>query len=351
MIMFSTSLDRTRSGNMSARSSRRTLIALLGAVVASSGTACKNESSTPLTQTYLTGPSVFVPVGVLRQSRGIAVDGAGDVWVADTRAGKVRRATRDGVLRDSIVGFQLPAAMGFDRSTSSVLLVDEYTLYRLQPQNGAVTIMATLTNNSIDTSAVFDINARTTIPMTIDIVRLGDIAASPTGDVYVSGFGTPENCLVRMRSGLAAAVAASHLVPTTHAERGPHFVAVDAYGTVFSSFAVGGAIPTVRLFAFSPSQPEFSRVLSESAITGAARGSAIDASGKLYITDPATQELVIVSTITERTIARYVIPDVGGYSMIPHDVAVSDDGRVYVVVSDRLGTEAGAIVVYRTTSR
>lgn len=350
-MMFSTRSNRTQTGNISAGPRLTALAAFFGVLVASSGTACKNESSTSLTQTYLTPPSVFLPVGVLRQPRGIAVDGAGDVWVADTRAGKVRRLTRDGVLRDSIIGFQLPAAMGFDRSSGSLLLVDEYTLYRLQPQTGAATIIATLTNNSIDTSAVFDIDARRMIATAVNVARLGDITAGPMGDVYVGCFGTPENFLVRVRAGLAAAVAASFLVPTNSAERGPHFVGVDAFGTVFSSFAVGGATPVVRFFAFSPSHTDLSRVLTEPAVTGAARGSTIDVSGNLYVTDPATQELVIVSTIAERTIARYVIPDVGGYSMIPHDVAVSEDGRVYVVVSDRLGTEAGAILVYRTTKR
>jgi hypothetical protein len=316
-----------------------------------SAPSCKNESDQTFERTFLSTPSVFVPVGVLKQPQGISVDAAGNVWVADTRAGKVRRFSSDGVLRDSIGGFSFPTRMGMDHSNTTLLLIDNLTINRINPQTGTATIIATLNGANIDGSSVFDVNTRTVGPRTIDVQQLGDVDGSLTGDAFVSIYGTPENVLVRIRGGTATALASSDVLPQSSAERGPHFIAVDGFGTVFTSFVLAGAPARVRIYRYSPGDPNLSHDLPEQVVTGAASGSAMDASGNLYITDPAMQELVVIATISERTIARYTIPDVGGYSMVPLDVAVANDGRVYVVVTDRLGTEAGAVLQYMRNSR
>lgn len=313
--------------------------------------ACKSESSAPMEMPFLSAPTVLVPVGTLRQPQGIAVDATGRVWVADTRAGKVRRFDAGGTQLDSVAGFQSPTRMGRDRSNNDLLVIDRTTISRITPATGHVTIIATLNAGSVTGSSVFDVNTRTSSALTVDVQRLGDISGSLTGDLFVTAFGTPENFLVRVRGGLAEALAASHLAPPSAGERDAHFCAVDGFGTVFTSFILDGTLPTIRLYAYNSSNPDLGRVLPEPLLTGAAHGSDIDATGILYITDPATQELIVVSTTAERTVARYPIPDIGGYSMMPHDVAVANDGKVYVVVNDRSGSEAGAVLRYERSSR
>ncbi|HXG00386.1 MAG TPA: hypothetical protein VNL69_06350 [Bacteroidota bacterium] len=313
--------------------------------------SCKSDPTVTTEVPYLKGPSVFIPVGLLRQPQGIAVDARGDVWVSDTRAQKIRRFAADGTHRDSLAGFQIPTRMGRDRSNNDVLVIDMTTISRITPASGHVSIIATLNSATVDGSSVFDVNDRSTTAVTVNVQSLGDIAGSQTGDLFVSAFGIPENFLIRVRSGLAAAVAASSLAPVNQAERGPYFCAVDAFGIVFSAFTMGGVQPLPRLYAFNPFTINLSHTVPEPFITGTARGADIDAAGNLYITDAAAQELIIVSTLSERTLGRYTIPDVDGHAMIPHDVAASENGLVYVVVSDRSGGEAGAVLRYERASR
>lgn len=313
--------------------------------------SCKSETTIPAERPFLQAPTVFIPVGTLRQPQGIAVDASGNVWVADTRAGKVRRFWIDGTQRDSIAGFQSPTRMGTDRSNNDLLVIDMNTISRITPASGHVAIIATLNAATVAGSSVFDVNTRQMSAVTVDVRSLGDITGSLSGDLFVSAFGTPENFLVRVRSGIAEAVAASTVSPQLPAEQGPHFCAVDGFGSVFTSFVMAGTPPAPRVYAYTPSNPLLSRVLTEPIITGGAQGTHIDAGGILYITDPISRELVIVSTLSERTIARYTIPDVGGFAMVPHDVAVAGDGMVYVVLSDWQGNEAGAVLRYVRASR
>ena len=77
----------------------------------------------------------------------------------------------------------------------------------------------------------------------------------------------------------------------------------------------------------------------------------MDASGLLYIAEPATQELLIISPITGKTIVSHRIPDTNGFAMIPQAVSVAGDGAVFVAVTDRNGTDAGAILKYTRVSQ
>ena len=132
-----------------------------------------------------------------------------------------------------------------------------------------------------------------------------------------------------------------------------YFLAVDGYGTVFTSFTFLGSSGQniVRGYSLNPLSLTQSKTLTEPFATGAARGATIDATGNLFVADSAAQELVVFSTLTEKTILRYRIPDANGYSLSPRDVAVGVDGSVYVVVTDRIGPDAGAILKYTKTAQ
>lgn len=310
--------------------------------------SCRNDSTTgPGSQIGLSGPTVVIPVGLLKP-QGIAVDAAGNIWVADTRQNRVRRFSPSGSATDSIVLNQ-PSRIALDKRTGDLLAVENATnVSRILLQTKTVLATFVLNPFSGDATAVFDINSRASTPTRVEVRDIGDIDTSPAGDIYIAARGTPANTVIRILNGNISAVAASTSDSATTVAR---FLAVDGYGTVFTSFSIPrGPASASIVYALTPGNITQSHTVAEPAVSAAACGAAIDGSGILYIADPATQEIILVSTVSERTLARHTIPDVNGFSMVPRDIAIASDGSVYVAVNDRLGTDAGAIIKYTRTS-
>lgn len=310
--------------------------------------ACRNDSTTaPDNRIGLAGPTVVLPVGLLKP-QGIAVDATGNIWVADTRQNRVRRYSPSGSATDSIVLTQ-PSRIAIDKRTGDLLVVENVTnVSRILLQTKTVLATFVLNPFSGDATAVFDVNSRSSTPTRVEVRDIGDMDTSPTGDIYIAARGTPANSVIRILNGNISAVAAS---ATDSATTLPRFLAVDSYGTVFTAFSISrGPSSASVAYALTPGNITQSHSLSEPVVSAAACGAAIDASGILYIADPATQEIILVSTVSERTLARYTIPDVNGFSMVPRDIAIASDGSVYVAVNDRLGTDAGAVIKYTRTS-
>jgi hypothetical protein len=196
---------------------------------------------------------------------------------------------------------------------------------------------------------VLDVNTNTTRAIAPNIRVVGDIESTPNGDVVVSAYGSPENLVIQLVTGNARALAFSATTPSNSADAGSRFVAVDRFGTVFTSFTFLGTSGqnVVRGYSFNPANLlTQSKVLTEPFATGSARGATIADDGKMFVADSAAQELVVFSTLSEKTVLRSRIPDTNGFSMSPRDVAVATDGTVYVVVTDRNGTDAGAVLKY-----
>lgn len=320
--------------------------------------ACQNDSPSSTTEKplALSAPTVFVPVGILKLPRGIAVDASGNVWVADSRNFKLRKFSPAGNQVDSIM-FVFPLSkIAIRKPPSGDLLVieNEYTVHEIIPETKFFLRSTTIAPNPGDASAAFDVNTGVRRSINASVTSLGDIAANPNGsEIYVSAKGTPENFIIRILSGNPSVIAYSSTVPSSSDDVGARLVAADNFGGIYTAFTFAGTSGrnVVRLYALNPINVQQSRIVTEPIVSGRASGAAIDASGILYIAEPATQELLIISTITGKTIVSYRIPDTNGFAMIPQAVSVASDGAVFVAVTDRNGTDAGAILKYTRASQ
>ncbi len=316
---------------------------------------CKSEGSpAPDAQFRLNEPTVFIAPGKLRSPQGVAVDRNGNIWVADSRNNKLRKFSSQGVQTDSIdLVTAIPNRVAVDKRTGDLLIiVNENRLDRYVTETKTFLSSDLLIPFSGDASAVWDVNTRSTRPLTITVTSVAGIATAPNGDVFMAAHGTPQNFVIKNQNGNLSAVAYSSLPPNVNSEVGPRFIAVDNFGTVFSSFTMvaGSGSNVTRLYSFNPTNITQSKPINEPFITGAARGADIDAAGYLYIVEPLLQELVVILSTSERTVQRYLIPDVPGLSAnrAPQDLAVGSDGSVYVVLNDLQNPSdgPGAVIKY-----
>jgi sugar lactone lactonase YvrE len=326
------------------------VLLLLTGLCFGSCSSCRNETPTDADGSVLNPPTVFIPVGVLKTPGGIAVDADNNVWVSDSGNDRLRKFSSTGILADSIV-LMRPSAVALDKATRSYLVVVENgtTISRFALPGKTLTTSYPLHPFTGNSSTVFDVGLNMSVSLNIVIRHLGDVDTSPTGDMFVAAQGSPANSVIRISSGGISALAASTVDSANAIAR---FLAVDGFGSAYTSFSLNrgpAVVPTI--FSLAPGNILQSRSIGTFGVSGRAQGAAIDAAGRMYITDQASQELVIISTVSETILGRYSIPDVNGFAMIPRDVALANDGTVYIVVNDRLGTEAGAVLKYtRRTS-
>jgi streptogramin lyase len=315
--------------------------------------ACRRETPIgPPDAPYLSGPTVFIPVGTLKSPRGIAVDATGDIWVADTYNDQILRFGSDGTEKASVPGFTLPRYMGIDRLTGDILTVENgLSIIRVDPTNNNASVETTLSELTIDTTFIYDVNLRQTVSRGVTPNEIGDIAGAFNGDIFVSVLANDtENFIVRVRNGLATAIAVSDQPPSIASDIGTRFLAVDNFGTVYTAFISGSqGSAAARVYALNPGNLPLSHFLSEPLVTGGARGAGIDVAGELYIADPPVNAMVIVSTTLEQTIDVLNIPAVEGMNeSAAWDIGVGPDGSVYVAIVDRFDTanELGAVLKY-----
>ncbi len=325
--------------------------------------SCRNDSPTNGTQFPLV-PSVFIPVGVLKVPQGIAADAGGNVWVADTKNNQVRKFSPQGAQIDSVSSgvnnVVAPRKIAIQNTATRDLLILHNTMdiVRFVIQTRTLLQVATLSSLNIDTNSVFDIATSTRRPMRIDVRELGDIDSAPIGDViYVSAHGTAQHSVVKIQNGNPSGLAASNVM-VTGSGAVARFLATDASGSVFTSFSSErGPVLLSQTYVLSATNLSLSHFLTEPVVTGAARGATTDAKGILYIVEPIQQELILISTASERTVERYVIPSVTGISLLglaAQDVAVAPDGTVYVVVNDSQNTTIdgpGAVIKFRKVTQ
>lgn len=314
---------------------------------------CRSQEPLGPPTSGLSGPAVLVPVGILKSPRGIAVDSTGDIWVSDTFGDRVVRFSQSGSVKLSFPGFILPGYMGVDRPTDDILLIDNgFTLVRIRYRTETASNILVLNAGSINPGGVFDVQSLTTIDRTIFPRQLGDLDGSVTGEIYVNLVSSvDENVLVKIAPGSVSAAAFSSTRPLNQNDATSQFVSVDQFGTVYSAFLL--QVPQVgiamRPYVFHPGNIGTSHAFSGASVSGGTTGSGIDQTGTLYIADPAIGEFIMVSTASERTLERFIIPPIAGMVQpAPWDVGVSRNGNVYVAVIDLFDTsnQKGAVLVY-----
>lgn len=329
---------------------------ILVVALACAGPGCKSDSAAGAeAQFRLSNPAVFVAPGTLRSPQGIAVDRNGNVWVADSRNNKLRKFSAQGVQTDSIdLVTVIPNRIAIDKRTGDILVVvNDNRIDRYVTETKTLLSSDLLVPFSGDASTVWDVNTRSTRALSVSVTSVAGIASTPTGEVFLAAHGAPQNFVIKSLNGNLSVVAYSSLPPNVNSEIGPRFIAADDFGTVFTSFTMvaGSGSNVTRLYSISPGSITQSKAINEPFVTGVARGAEIDAAGYIYIAEPLLQELVVVLATAERTVQRYLIPDVPGLSAnrAPQDVAVSSDGAVYVVLNDLQSPTDGPGAIIRFT--
>lgn len=316
---------------------------------------CRSEipASGNSTTTYQ-DPSIIVPVGRLKSPRGIAVDPSGDIWVSDSYSNAVRRISPGGSDKTLLTAIPFPTKMGFDRSTNNILVtIEQNTLLSISPSNDVTNIVFSFSGSVIDTASVFDVTTGIQTSRIINSLTIGDVDGAANGDLFVSALANDaENFLIRVRNGIATAIAFSPLRPTSQSERTSHFLSTDQFGDVYTSFVtgVGASGTTTNLFAIVPGNLPASQRFSNIRITPTAQGSGIDATGRLFIAEPSLQQVVLVSTADSSPTDFIILPFIQGMSApTPRDVALAPNGDIYVAVSDFLDTSntLGAVIMYK----
>lgn len=335
--------------NVIVTSSRIFLLMLL-ALCLGSCSACRDESPAGADGNLFNAPTTFIRVGLLRSPAGIAIDAEGSIWIADHNNDRLRKFSSAGIQIDSII-LTRPSAVALDRSTRDHLVVVENgtTVSRFTIPGKTLTSSYPLNPFTGNSTTVLDVSINAVVSVGVTVHRLGDIDTSPTGDVYVSAQGSPANSVIRISPSGIFALAAS---PVDSINALARFLAVDGFGSVYTAFSVyrGPAVYST-VYVLTPGNIAQSRAMNSIAVSRMTQGATTDPAGRLYIADGETQEVIIAATASEVVITRYRVPDTDGFSMAPRDVALAADGTMYVVVADRLGTEAGAVLRYTPVSQ
>ncbi|MFN0159158.1 MAG: hypothetical protein ACKVRP_13940 [Bacteroidota bacterium] len=326
---------------------------LTGILLLAWTSGCRDSSTTPNDDPSLSAPTVFIPLGILKSPRGIAVDSAGFVWVSDTYNDRITRFTPDGSQLLSLPGFTLPTGMGIDKSTNDVLaIVNGNTIVRINVQTENPTIVSTITSGNINTSSSFDVISRQQVNVILLVQELGDIDGATNGDIYVSCFdGGNENHVLRVRNGEATAVAFSRQQPDDSLDRGSKFLSTDTFGTVYTAFVLPNAQQSNLVYPYvvSPGNVFSSHAFSGTVLSGGVKGAGIDQNGVLYVADARTGSMEILSTVAEQRIDRLDIPPIQGMAEpVAWDIAVGRNGSVFVAVVDLLDTshQLGVVLKY-----
>jgi len=315
---------------------------------------CREDSAPPTSaESLFTGPTLFLPLGTLRSPRGIAVDDSGRVWVSDTYSDLVRCFAPNGSERFRLPGIILPTNMGIDRATHTILLVSDQTMIiRIDPNTNTPTVVIDLDGSPIDTSSMYNVISSQTQRRIVNLPVMGDLDGAGNGEIFVSVLANgAENFVLRVRGGEASAIAYSPLRPLVPSDAGTRFLSVDDFGTVYTSFvfSTSSTSTLTHVFALTPGNLAASHLLSGPRISAGAQGSSIEPSGFMFIADTFLRQMVIISTISERTFDALTIPAVSGMTeAVPTDIGVAPDGSVYVATADMPDSEhqRGAVLKY-----
>ena len=236
-------------------------------------------------------PTVL-PFAGLTYPSGLAVNAAGDVYLAERESGRVLKlaagATEQTVL--PFTGLKIPSSVAVD-TAGNVYVTDGTKVVKLAAGS----------------------NQQTVLPFT-GLKRPHGVAVDSAGNVYV----TDDTKVVK----LAAGSNEQSVLPFT-VDKWLRSVAVDAAGDVY----VNAVNRVLRLVPGSTEQTELP-------VTGIeqAEGLAVDGAGDVYVIDPDNREVVkIAAGSNEQT----VVPSPLLYA--PDQVAVDGTGNLYVIDGSGFG--------------
>ena len=294
---------------------------------------------------------------------GVAVDGAGNVYVADTYNRAVRKITADGVVTTLAGGgstgstdgtgnaarFNVPQGVAVD-GAGNVYVADagNHAVRKITP-GGVVTTLANLGSGSSNGTGSFD---SPPIDIPPPVLSKSGIAVDHAGNVFVAD--TYNNLIRKITSdGVVTTLAGANGYPAQFYF--PQDVAVDGAGNVYVANANNtiqkiSSVGEVTTLAGSPSNPGSADGQGSAAQFNYPQGVAVDNGGNVYVTD-SNQGTIrkITSGGAVTTLAGGAHGDgstngIGGFVQFnrPQGVAVDGAGNLYVADSlnntIRLGT-------------
>jgi hypothetical protein len=293
------------------------------------------------------------------QPTSVAVDGAGNVYVADTDNNTIRKVTPTGVVttmsgQPGVAGyidgtgnnaqFYFPQGVAVDTS-GNVYVADSYNSFirKITPAGEVTTVAgASKSQGSVDgtgSAASFD--------------QPTGVAAAPDGDVYVAD--TDNNTIRRVTSvgevvtvaGLAGSVGSADGVGNEARFRQPRGVAVDAAGNVYVSDTGNSTIRlltpagVVSTIAGAVGVSGSADGTNASARFNAPWGLAVDGGGNLFVADSGNNTIRKIIPVSGNWIVKTIggIPGKTGAGngagltaefYGPEGITVDGSGNVYV---------------------
>ncbi|HEX3978455.1 MAG TPA: hypothetical protein VHW96_19455 [Solirubrobacteraceae bacterium] len=280
--------------------------------------------------------------------RGVAVDPAGNVYIADSADNEVFKVTPAGGASVVASGLNAPSGVAVDRSSGDVYIADtgNHEVKQLSP-GGALSVIAGTGTAGTPTAGAATAS---------DLGGPSGLAVDSAGNLYIADGGASGNPLVEKVSpgGTLSILAGSGASGTplagsaTHSPlRSPTGVAVDAGGNVFVADTGASLVLKVTpagllsIFAGKTGQAgaATANVVATSSKLNAPTGLATDAAGNLYIADTSNNRVEEVTPADRISFfagsGAAGAPSYGVSALLsplsgPAAVAVAGDGRAYV---------------------
>ena len=248
---------------------------------------------------FLPGPEITVAATGLNRPRGVAVDGSGNVYIADTWNSRILKETLvNGTYVETVVtsdGLAWPYGVAVDAS-GNVYVVDTFNSRVLkETPSGSGYTETTIGENLWEPEGV---------------------AIDPTGNVYIADSENNRILKETLTNGayVESVVAASGLV-------WPYGVAVDAVGNVFVTDTVHNRILKETFSGSGYIETEIASGLDNPDTL------VIDGMGNLYVASNGSSDIVKLSP-SGTGYAETILPLVGLNS--PYGVAVDGSGNLYI---------------------
>ena len=264
------------------------------------------------------GSTVNTVSNVFNQPYGVAVDGSGDVFVADTENSAVREivAVNGQVSPSSTVntvgsGFSVPTGVAVD-SLGDVFVADF--------GNTAVKEIVAVNGQVSSTSTVISVGSGFTEPTGVAVDAAGDVFVADSSSTAVEE-------IVAVNGQVSAG---STVKPVGNGFSEPFSVAVDAAGDVFVADWNNNAVK--EIFAVGGQVSSSSTVEAQGSGFAAPFGVALDASGDVFVAD-ASFDGNMSSQVTEMALATppaLVFPTVTGEGTTD----TNDDPLIAIVAND-----------------
>ena len=257
--------------------------------------------------------------GQLNYPGGVAIDPAGNVYVADSGNSRVQLFDRTGRFLRQIGGFGFGAGQ-FGRPQD--IVATGLDVFVTDPQNRNVqrfdrglNLVATLPSVGRDSG-----NVGTDL-----FARPWGIAVSGLGDLYITDSDSDE--IVRLSSSGDVVARFGGFGDGTGRLRQPTGIVVDASGRVYVADSGNGRIAVFDAFG------GFLDAYGEGELRGP-RGLCIDSSRRLIVADTENDRIAVFAVTGELLLTHGVAGDGTGSFSNPLSVAVNGNGSIYVADTD-----------------